>query len=301
MKSGNRLVRRLQEEQHAGRKAFVAYIMAGEPSLELTGPIVEALEGAGVTAVELGVPFSDPIADGPVIQAAGNRALARHVTLPRILDTVRSLRARSDLPILLMGYWNVFRRFGREELLAASRECGVDGFVIPDLPAEADPEFYARAREEELATVLLATELTSEERLREIAGVTTGFLYYVPRIGITGLDLSVTAAVSQRIAAIRALTRQPVCVGIGVKTREDVRRLHEVADGVIVGTRIVDFIDTKRDLADLPERVASLVRELLPESPDERGSRRAQSWRPERVRNRRHQASIMGRGSNRRW
>jgi len=250
------------ELRRGGGKAFVAYIMAGEPSLELTPQILTALEDAGATAVELGVPFSDPIADGPVIQAAGNRALARHVTVQGILDMVRAHRGGSELPILLMGYWNVFRRFGRREILAAARESGVDGLIIPDLPVEADEEFYALARQEGVATVLLATELTSDERLRQIAASTTGFLYYVPRIGITGIDLEVTEAVRRRIASIRALTSEPVCVGIGVKTREDVRGLSEVADGVIVGTRIVDFIDANRDRPDLAARVASLVGEL---------------------------------------
>jgi tryptophan synthase alpha chain len=238
--------------------------MAGEPSLAGTAEIVLALGAAGVTAVELGVPFSDPIADGPVIQAAGNRALAAGMTLHRLLGMVREVRRRSGVPILLMGYWNVFRSFGRDRILPAARESGVDGFVIPDLPAEAEPGFYAEAREGGLATVLLATELTSDARLARIAAATSGFLYYVPRLGITGLDLSVTREMRDRIASIRALCALPVCVGIGVKTREDVRQLHEVADGVIVGTRIVDFVDRNRDAVDLPERVASFVKELMP-------------------------------------
>ncbi len=136
--------------------------------------------------------------------------------------------------------------------------------MIPDLPAEAEPEFYSDARAGGLATVLLATELTSDERLARIAEAASGFLYYVPRLGITGLDLAVSAAMRDRIARIRSLSPLPVCVGIGVKTREDVRLLFEVADGVIVGSRIVDFIDANRVALDLPVRVAALVRELLP-------------------------------------
>jgi tryptophan synthase alpha chain len=260
----NRLVRRLGELAAGGRKAFVAYIMAGEPSPEATAAIVRALDAAGVAAIELGVPFSDPIADGPVIQAAGNRALAAGVTLRSILATVASLRRETGVPILLMGYWNVFLKAGRERLLEEAATAGVDGFVIPDLPFEADRAFYAAARERGLCTVLLATELTSEKRLAEIAAASTGFIYYVPKLGITGLDLEVTGAIRERIRAIKSLTATAVCVGIGVKTRRDVDLLTEAADGVIVGTRIVELIDRHRADPDVAARVAEMVRALLP-------------------------------------
>ncbi len=262
--ASNRLVRRMGELAAAGGKAFVAYIMAGEPTLEATAAIVGALEAAGVSAVELGVPFSDPIADGPVIQAAGNRALAAGVTLRSILAAVADLRRATQIPILLMGYWNVFLKPGREALLEEAAAAGVDGFIIPDLPLEADRGFYEAARERGLATVLLATELTSDQRLREIAGASTGFIYYVPKLGITGLDLEVTGAIRERIRAIKAMTDTPVCVGIGVKTRRDVELLTEAADGVIVGTRIVDCIDQHRAEPDLAARVGEMVRALLP-------------------------------------
>ena len=262
--AANRLVARFAGLAASGRKAFVAYIMAGEPSRPATLEIVRELDNAGVTAVELGVPFSDPIADGPVIQAAGNRALAAGVTLRVLLDDVAALRERSEIPILLMGYWNVFLKAGREALLDALSAAGVDGLIIPDLPLESDRAFYAAMGERGLAVVLLATELTRDERLREIAAASTGFVYYVPKLGITGLDLEVTGAIRERIHEIKALTRAPVCVGIGVKTRRDVELLTEAADGVIVGTRIVDFIDTHRAEPDIAVRVGGMVRGLMP-------------------------------------
>ena len=246
-----------------GRKAFVAYLMAGDPTLQGSLDIVRAMDAAGVSAVELGVPFSDPIADGPVIQAAANRALAAGVTLQAILDAMRGLRRDCDIPVVLMGYWNVFLRYGREKVIAACADAGVDGFVIPDLPAEADPGFYTAARERGLATVLLASEFTTLERLERIARTTTGFLYYAPRTGITGLDLSVTQAIRDRLVDIRKLTSQSVCVGMGVKTRDDVRSLNQAADGVIVGTRIVDHVDRLRADPSLPARVADLVKEMV--------------------------------------
>jgi tryptophan synthase alpha chain len=257
----------MQDLRTRGQKAFVAYIMSGEPSWDAVSDIVIELERRGVTAVELGVPFSDPIADGPVIQAAGNRALAQGVTLDGIFSQVSALRRKTQLPILLMGYWNVFLQYGREKTLRRAEECGVDGFIIADLPPEAEPEFFEQARDREICTVLLAAELTSESRLEEIARISTGFVYYVPQLGITGLDLHIEEAVKERIRLLKTLTETPLCIGIGVKTRDDVRALWAEADGVIVGTRIVDFIDQNRDARDLAAKVGTLVSGIKPEQP----------------------------------
>ena len=260
----NRLKERMAQLREQGKKGFVAYLMAGEPSWEAMLEIICALEKIGVTAVELGVPFSDPIADGPVIQAAANRALARGVCLSEIFEHVSSLRRRTQLPLLLMGYWNVFLQYGRERCLETARSAGVDGFIIPDLPPESDPEFFQLARERDLCTVLLASELTPQDRLRRILDSASGFLYYVPQLGITGLELTVGEAVRNRIRLIRSLSDTPVCIGIGVKTREDALELTRYADGVIVGTRIVEFIHQHAGQPDIAQATARLVQGLLP-------------------------------------
>jgi tryptophan synthase alpha chain len=260
----NRLTERMGRLKKQGGKAFIAYIMAGEPSWDTVQDIVCELERVGVTAVELGVPFSDPIADGAVIQAAANRALSRGVTLSEIFERVSALRKLTRLPLLLMGYWNVFLQYGRERCLQTARSAGVDGFIIADLPPEADPEFFDLARKQELCTVLLASELTPEDRLRRIVTSATGFLYYVPQLGITGLELTAGEAIENRIRLIRTLTDTPICIGIGVKTRDDARRLTRYADGVIVGTRIVEFIHRHAEQPDLPRATARFVAELIP-------------------------------------
>ncbi len=260
----NRLIQRMKKIKSNGEKAFVAYIMAAEPSWEAVQSIILEIESVGVSAIELGVPFSDPIADGPVIQAAANRALARGVTLTEIFDRVAAMRELTNLPLLLMGYWNVFLKYGRERCLEAALSAGVDGFIIADLPPEADPEFFQLARERDVCTILLASELTPEDRLKRIIATTSGFLYYVPQLGITGLELKAVEAVEQRIRLIRSLTDTPICIGIGVKTRDDARKLNRYADGVIVGTRIVDFIHHQENLPDLPQAVARFVGELIP-------------------------------------
>jgi tryptophan synthase alpha chain len=260
----NRLTQRMDQLKKQGAKAFIAYIMAGEPSWDAVQGIICELERIGVSAVELGVPFSDPIADGPVIQAAANRALARGVTLKEIFERVSSLRKLTQLPILLMGYWNVFLQYGRENCLEAARSAGVDGFIIPDLPPEADPEFFDLARTKKLCTVLLASELTSEDRLKRIVASASGFLYYVPQLGITGLELTAGQAVENRIRLIRRLTDTPICIGIGIKTRKDARTLTRYADGVIVGTRIVEFIHRHAEQPDLAPATARFVAELIP-------------------------------------
>ncbi|UCF97479.1 MAG: tryptophan synthase subunit alpha [Spirochaetaceae bacterium] len=260
----NRLKQRMEQLKKQGGKAFVAYIMAGEPSWEAVPGIIFALERVGVSAVELGVPFSDPIADGPVIQAAAKRALARGVTLADIFQHVEALRKHTDLPLLLMGYWNVFLQYGRERCLETARSAGVDGFIIADLPPEADPDFFALAGKQDLCTVLLASELTPEDRLRRILASTSGFLYYVPQTGITGLELKAGEAVESRIHLIRSLSETPICIGIGVKTRDDVQTLTRYADGVIVGTRIVEFIHQHAGEPDLPQATARFVAGLIP-------------------------------------
>ena len=260
----NRLRQRMDQLKERGEKAFVAYIMAGEPSWDAVQEIICELERIGVTAVELGVPFSDPIADGPVIQAAATRALARGVSLSEIFERVSSLRGRTELPLLLMGYWNVFLQYGRQRCLEAAGSAGVDGFIIPDLPLAADPEFFDLARKQDLCTVLLASELTPEDRLRRILASTSGFLYYVPQLGITGLELTAPEAVENRIRLIRSLSDTPICIGIGVKTREDALELTRHADGVIVGTRIVEFIHRHAGQPDLPQATARMVAQLIP-------------------------------------
>jgi tryptophan synthase alpha chain len=260
----NRLTQRMEQLKKQERKAFVAYIMAGEPSWDALQGIICELERVGVSAVELGVPFSDPIADGPVIQAAANRALARGVSLSEIFERVSSLRKLTAVPVLLMGYWNVFLQYGRQRCLETARSAGVDGLIIPDLPPEADPEFFDLARKQELCTVLLASELTPPERLKRIVALASGFLYYVPQLGITGLELTAGEAVGNRIRLIRSLTDTPICIGIGVKTQEDARRLTRYADGVIVGTRIVEFIHRHAEKPDLPQATARFVAGLLP-------------------------------------
>jgi tryptophan synthase alpha chain len=260
----NRLEERFQKLAREGSKALIPYLMAGEPSWEAAAAVMAELESAGAAAVELGVPFSDPIADGPVIQAAAGRALARGVTLEQIFEQSARFRSHSALPLLLMGYWNVFLSFGREQTLRAAREAGVDGLIIADLPPEADPEFFELARQEELCTVLLASELTPLQRLHFLAEGTRGFLYYVPQLGTTGLSLRLDASLRGRLQLIKSLGPAPVCVGIGVKTREQVRELTQVADGVIVGTRIVQLIHEHREEPHLPRLVGSLVRSLLP-------------------------------------
>jgi tryptophan synthase alpha chain len=260
----NRLEQRMEQIRAEGEKAFVSYIMAGEPSWPAVREIIVALERVGVSAVELGVPFSDPIADGPVIQAAANRALARDVNLGEIFKQAREIREQTEIPLLLMGYWNVFLQYGSERCLESARSVGVDGLIVADLPPEADPHFFDLARERGICTILLASELTAEDRLRQISAATTGFLYYVPQLGITGLELKTDEALEQRVGRIRQLSDVPVCIGIGVKTRDDVQKLTRCADGVIVGTRIVQFIHRNADLPDLPEATARFVSELIP-------------------------------------
>lgn len=226
-----------------GRKAFVGFVTAGDPSLERTVEIAWEMEGAGVDVLELGVPFSDPLADGPVIQRASERALARGTSLASVLDAVRRIRARSQLPLLLFSYMNPLLRYGLERLARDAREAGVDGVLVTDLPPEEAGEWITIARGCGLDTIFLAAPTSPDERLSRVAEVSRGFVYAVSRTGVTGERDAVSSDAASLVARIKALTDAPVVLGFGLSTPEQVEAAAAVADGVVVGSAIVRFLE----------------------------------------------------------
>ena len=225
---------------------LIAYLMAGDPSLDATAEYVLALERAGADLVELGVPFSDPIADGPVIQRASERALKAKTTLTGILTTVARLRARTQIPLLLMTYYNPVLRFGEARFATEASAAGVDGVIIPDLPPEEAGGLRPHARRAGLETVFLLAPTSPIARIRRVAAVSTGFLYYVSLTGITGAALGNLRDVQTRIALIRRYTTQPIAVGFGIASPADAARLAGAADGVIVGSALVRLLETSQ-------------------------------------------------------
>ena len=226
-----------------GKKAFVSYVMAGDPDFDRSLEIVKGLPGAGVDIIELGQPFTDPMADGPTIQLAGQRALDGGMTLKRTLALATEFRKDDDTtPIVLMGYYNPIYSMGVPAFLTAAKAAGIDGLIIVDLPPEEDSELCLPAQEAGLNFIRLATPTTDDHRLERVAQNTSGFVYYVSITGITGAAEADAGDVSPAVERIRAATGLPVIVGFGVNTPEKSRAIAEVADGVVVGSAIVSQI-----------------------------------------------------------
>jgi tryptophan synthase alpha chain len=226
-----------------GRTAFVPFLTAGDPSIDRTVEAAMALEEAGADVFELGVPFSDPLADGPVIQRSSERALARGVTLGDVLDVVRRIRERSELPLLLFSYFNPLLQRGLERLAGEAAEAGVDGVLVTDLPPEEAGEWIQAARGADLDTVFLASPTSPEERLRRVAEASRGFVYAISRTGVTGERHSLSTEAAPLVERLRGLTDVPVALGFGLSTPEHVAEAGKVADGVVVGSALVRFLE----------------------------------------------------------
>lgn len=245
--------------QASGRKVFIAYLTAGDPTPAHTASLVRALERGGADLIELGVPFSDPIADGPVIQRASYRALAAGATLSGLLETVREIRRCSEIPLLLFSYLNPLLRRGFGNLARDAAAAGIDGVLLTDLSVEEAAEPVARLRERSLDTVFLAAPTSSERRLRLVAEHSSGFVYLVSRTGVTGQQASLSSAVAPLVARIRPLTGLPLAVGFGIGAQDQVAEAARLADAVVVGSAIVQFIETHRASPDLAARLETFT------------------------------------------
>jgi tryptophan synthase alpha chain len=226
-----------------GRSAFVTFLMAGDPDPETSLQIIKSLPKAGADIIEIGMPFTDPMADGPSIQAAGLRALNAGMTLKKTLELVRGLRKDDDAtPLVLMGYYNPIYIYGVGEFLADAKSAGVDGLIIVDLPPEEDTELCLPALKAGLNFIRLATPTTDDRRLPAVLANTSGFVYYVSITGITGAAAADSTAVGAAVARIKRHTNLPVCVGFGIRTPQAARAIAEHADGAVVGTALVDAL-----------------------------------------------------------
>lgn len=235
-----------------GRKAFVAYIMAGDPDLATSLDLMKGLPAAGVDVIELGMPFTDPMADGPTIQLAGQRALEGGQTLQKTLDVVAEFR-KSDktTPIVMMGYYNPIYSRGVDRFLTDAKAAGVDGLIVVDLPPEEDAELCIPARDAGLNFIRLATPTTDNKRLPKVLQNTSGFVYYVSITGITGAAAAQSTDVAPEVARIKSQTDLPVIVGFGIRSPETARAIASVADGAVVGSAIVKMVEEKRSVRDI--------------------------------------------------
>jgi len=245
-----------------GRKGLIAYITAGDPSPDRTPALAEALERGGADLIELGVPFSDPIADGPVIQRAGERALKAGTSLKTVLSIAARIRERSEIPLLLFTYLNPVIRYGLERLARDAAAAGIDGCLLTDASVEEASDYVAAMHRHGLDTVFLAAPTSTERRLKLIAQYSTGFVYLVSRTGVTGERDSLSDAVAPLIRAVRAVTDLPLAVGFGVSKPEHVAELGRQVEAVVVGSALVRLIERNLDNTSLEIQLESFVREL---------------------------------------
>ena len=258
----NRIDQKFAELRTARRAALIAYIAAGDPHLDATRELAWAFEKAGVDILELGVPFSDPLADGVVNQLAAARALAAGTTLHGVLDCVRAIRTQSQLPIVLYTYMNPIYRFGFAEFQRAAEAAGVDGLLILDLPPDEDAHNAELAQQTGLKRIRLIAPTTPPDRIARLTAGASGFVYYVSREGVTGERADIADSLPERLAAIRATTALPIAVGFGISTPEHVRQVARQAEAVVVGSAIVKQIAEFGRDPDLVEKLAAFVRPL---------------------------------------
>ena len=259
----NRIQSKFAELKRTERKAFIPYITAGDPDLETTAEIILELERSGSDLIELGVPFSDPMADGPVIQRASERALKHGVSPRDCLAIVRKIRKSSDIPIILFSYLNPLLALGLEGLGARLRDAGVDGVLATDLVPEEGGDFTRELRAAGLDTIFLVAPTSTDERLKLVSESSTGFIYAVSRTGVTGVRQSLSEVAAALAERVRRFTDLPVAVGFGISNSEHVREVWKHADGAVVGSRIVSEIEESAIGSEVVARVGALTRSLV--------------------------------------
>ncbi len=255
-----RLFERLRTTER--RPALITYVTAGDPSPDRTPELVAALERGGADLIELGVPFSDPIADGPVIQRGSDRALKAGTRVSTVLDIAAAIRERSEIPLLIFTYMNPVLHYGLEALARDAAARGIDGCLLTDLSVEEAEPYVGAMRNAGLDTVFLAAPTSTQRRLELVAKYSTGFVYLVSRTGVTGERATVSGAVTPLVNAMRKVTTLPLAVGFGISNADQVRTVGMIADGVVVGTAVVRVVEQNAAAADLPAKLEALAREL---------------------------------------
>jgi tryptophan synthase alpha chain len=258
----NRIVECFARLKRTGKKGFIVYIGAGDPNLEATRELALAFDRAGVDVLELGVPFSDPLADGLVNQLAAQRGLASGTTPPRVLATVTAIRRRSEIPIILYIYFNLIHRVGLEPFIKDAAKAGVDGLLVLDLPPEESDNYETLMKQAGLCHIYLVAPTTPEDRIEFIVKRGSGFIYYISREGVTGMQEQVAANLAPQVAKIRTHTKLPIAVGFGISTPEQARLVAQTADAVVVGSAVVNQVAKHGNQENLARQVSNYVSSL---------------------------------------
>ena len=261
----NRIEQKFTELRAKNQPALILYLTAGDPNLDTTEKLILTLEQAGTDIIELGVPFSDPMADGPTIQSASERALKNYFTLNDLFALVERIRSRSQIPILLFSYYNPIFKFGEERAVSLAQEAGIDGILVVDLPPEESENLRQLCADYGLSLVHLATPTSTPERLKLIAQASSGFIYYVSVTGVTGAREQLPEDIKEHINLVKSFTNLPVAVGFGISKPEQAGELGKIADGVVVGSALVKLIEESARSQELFDRVEKFVRSLKSE------------------------------------
>ncbi len=259
----NRIKEKFETLKAKNKKGFVAYITAGDPRLEITHKLVHSFAELGVDFIELGIPFSDPLADGVVNQLATMRALKSGTTVQKILDLVKKIRKSSDVPLILFTYLNPILQYGLESFAKNAQKAGVDGVLTLDLPPEEAEDYKRILEKNDLNVIFLVTPTSSDERIKKIASMSSGFIYCVSRTGVTGAQKEMPKDVPEIISKIRQFSKLPIAIGFGISKPDQVKRLSQMADAVVVGSAIVQQIEENVKHPHLEKRVTSFVKKLV--------------------------------------
>lgn len=258
----NRIDKKFKELKKRRKKAFLAFIMAGDPSLGATKKLILELDKSGADIIEVGIPFSDPLADGPTIQRSSERALKHNTTIDSVSNLVKKIRPEIDTPIVYLTYYNLIHHYGLERFVQKSSSSGVDGVIVPDLPPEESADLRSIAKRKRFSLIHLLAPTSSKERIKMVANSSSGFIYYVSLTGTTGVRDKLPSEIHSSLRKIKRTVKKPVCVGFGISRASQVKAISKLADGVIVGSAIIKVIERNIGKKDLAEKVGKFVRKL---------------------------------------
>lgn len=259
----NRIDKKFIALKKEKRCALIVFITSGDPNLRTTSKLVKKISESGADIIELGIPFSDPVADGPTIQAASVRALKNKVTIGQILNMVKNLRKENvSIPIVFMTYFNILNAYGFKKFAASAKACGVDGVIVPDLPPEEAEGLMSHCKKSGIDTIFLASPTSTKKRIALIASKSKGFIYYVSLLGVTGERKNLAKSIKEKVSLIKRVSKKPVTVGFGISTPEQAKFISGFADGVIIGSAVVKIIEKNLKNPHLTEKVVSFIRAL---------------------------------------
>ncbi|MDP8211974.1 MAG: tryptophan synthase subunit alpha [Candidatus Zapsychrus exili] len=258
----SRIDRKFKSLKKENKKAFIAFITAGDPDIKTTEELVVSFERSGVDIIEIGVPFSDPLADGPTIQASSQRALKKGINLDKIFEVVKRIRKKTEVPIALMTYYNPVFYYGEVKFIEKAKEAGIDGIIVPDLPPEEAKVLIKEAKKKDISTIFFLSPTTSKKRIKIIVESSSGFIYYVALTGVTGARSEISSDLLVKIKEAKKYTSKPICVGFGVSNNFQVKKICKAADGVIGGSAIINEIIKNKAKKNLVRNVSSFVHKL---------------------------------------